>query len=279
VGIFQTILQLLFIALMLGIMSLFALNLALAWAWAQSEALSENKNFSFSEVLSTAAVEWSAQLILAIGHLRPPQIFLEAPPLDAPSSSTKAFRKQLPIIFVPSLHTGSGIYSLSIWRLKRHHFTSLWPFSWKPFLRDRILLEDELVQFILKMLDQTKSPRFRLVSFGSSRPVVASALSRPELLERCEKWIAISAPETAGPAMRFLLTPRTKSCYLTDTAKASRQPDFQLCGTHDIYAYPSANFGDSPKEWIEPVGHYSLMIHPAVIQKSLEEMGATRSEL
>lgn len=255
-------------------MSLFALNLALAWSWAQAQALANNLNLSFAEVLSTAAVEWSAQMILAVGHLKPPQIFLEAPPLDSPSTSTQSFRKQLPIVFVPSLHTGSGIFTLMIWRLKKHHFKSLWPFSFKPFLRDRALLEDELVVFIQKLMQRTKSQRFRLVSFGSSLPIVSGALSRPELRDHCEKWIAISAPQSASAAMKFLVTPRIQSCYLQDEFKMQRQPDFQLCGTHDIYAYPSSLFGDGPKEWIEPVGHYSLMTHPSVVQRTLEEMGS-----
>jgi hypothetical protein len=112
------------------------------------------------------------------------------------------------------------------------------------------------------------------MSFGSSRPVIAAALQRPELKDRCEKWMGISAPEAAGPAMRFLLTPRLHSVFSSEATKSLRHPDLQLCGTHDIYAYPTTLFGEGPKEWVEPVGHYSLMTHPLVVQRTLDEMGS-----
>lgn len=270
----QDILQILFVILMLGIIGLFALNLMLSWAWAQNQSSDLKTSHGLRDILSIASVETIAQIILGIGHFRKPKVFLDAPPLD--SVASHFVRKQLPVIFIPSLHTGAGLFSVMIWRLKRHNYSSLWPFAWKPFLKDHELLEDQLADYLRQVLIRTRGTRFRIVSFGSSRRVISHVLQMPEFKEACEKWIAFAAPSKASATMKFMLTARIRSSYIEDESILTKHPHALLVGTHDIYCYPKEVFGEDNIEFVEPVGHYSLMIHPSVTQKAIEELATSQ---
>jgi hypothetical protein len=270
-GLVIGVLQLLFVILMLGGILLFLFNFALAWAWSQHRVQAENEQISFANILTTASIEWIAMVILSAGQFRKLKPFFEAPPLEYIDPSELP-GKQIPLIFIPSLHTAGGLFSILMWRLKKHFYVSLWPHSWKSFLKDSRLLEDELSEYIRMVLQKTKSPRFRVLSFGSSRRIVSRVLSSEEFSKSCDKWIALSAPETASSTMKFLQTERIKSSYLEDTAPLFRSPDLLIYGNHDMICYPLSVWGELKKYPVSPVGHYSLLVHPEIVQKVLEEL-------
>lgn len=256
---------------MLGSILLFLFILASTWTWAQYQTQTQKIEISLSEILTTASIEWIAMVILSFGQFRSLKPLFEAPPLEYVKPEQLS-TKQIPIIFVPSLHTSGGLFSILMWRLKKHFYLSLWPYSWRSFLKDSRLLEDELTEFIRTVLKETKSSKFRILSFGSSRRIVSRILSSDEFSKHCEKWIALAAPETMSATMRFLQTERLRSSYFEDTTPLVRSPDLLLCGTHDLFCYPPSVFGEGRTHRVSPVGHYSLLIHPDVVQKTLEEL-------
>jgi len=258
-----SVLQLLFALFMLCIIGLFLFSLLMSWSWANSQ----KEGIKLREIVSMAGVEWGSMIILLFGHLFPPGIFYHAPPLSRGAKSSK----QIPIIFVPSLHTGSAIFFSLIWRLKIHHYTSLWPFSWKSFLRSPTLLEDNLANHINKVLDKTQSSRFRIVSFGTSRPLVSRLLSRTNFKKACDKWIAISAPGSMSKTMRFLTTSRMNITY-SDLETCEKKPDVLVHGTHDTYCFPSTIWDVEKRVSIRPIGHYGTLLHSVTVRTILEEI-------
>src|SRR5690606_37099082 len=133
--------------------------------------------------------------------------------------------------FVPSLLTGAGIFQVLKWLLKNRHFKSLWPYTWKTFLRDRLLLEDHLRSYIEHVLAKTEASHFRIISFGSSRPIVAAVLARADMTKACDKWIAISSPLRPTQTMLFLAGKRFEAAY-AERSPTEREPNLVIFGTH-----------------------------------------------
>lgn len=247
---------------MLGVMALFLLNILAAWAWAQSQS----REVSLAEILSTAGIEWGSMLVFGVCHLFPPSRTLEAPPLFFIESP----RRQSPIVFIPSLHTGRGLFKILIWRLKKHHFSSLWPFTWKSFLTSSVLLEDQIRDFLNMVIQRTQSSQITIISFGTSRPVISRVLNDPILRASCQTWIAISAPEQISSTLRFISTPRLRSVFQNNGD--GPQPDLVITGSHDTFCYPDSVFGNVRRVTIEPVGHYGSLFHSEVVQNIMREL-------
>jgi len=252
---------------MLGILLLFLFLLLLSWTWAQVSEDADQDSIGLTEILSTTGIEWGAILTLTLGQIRGVERFWEAPPLSAGIISAR----QIPIVFVPSLHTGSGIFKILIWRLQKHFFTSLWPFSWRSFLKSNDLLEDQLLKFIQDVLKTTRSSQVRVVSFGTSRPVISRVLAHPSLSDYQKKWIAISAPKTLSRTLKFLSSVRLKSVFQNDF-RIGQEPNLLIRGSHDVFCYPKDVWGETQSITISPVGHYSVLLHPATVQRTLDEL-------
>lgn len=263
--------EMLFCLLMLGIMGLFFLSLVFSWSWAQQKA---GSSISLTDILAAAAVEWGAFLSLLVTHFLPLKSFYEAPPLGLEEASPQ----QLPVIFVPPLHTRSTIYLLLVWRLKKNFWNSLWIFNWKSFLQEPELLEDQLCAFIDKVIHRTEARRFRIISFGSSRPIVAKALDRKGLRAYCDKWLAISAPAYLSSFYQFISTKRMKSAYAHHTShhtsETPKNPDLVICGENDFFCYPLEVFGESKKIVLPNVGHYSSLLHSSTTQAVMKELSS-----
>ncbi|MDB5038873.1 MAG: hypothetical protein JWQ35_2401 [Bacteriovoracaceae bacterium] len=258
------VLQLIFILFIFSIALLFLFVLLLTWSWAQT---TDQETVSLREILSTTAIEWGALITLTMGQIIGVKGFWEAPPI----LSEKVSARQLPVIFIPSLHTSSGLFRILLWRLQKHFFTSLWPFSWKSFLNSNDLLEDQLLQFIHDVLKSTKSPTIRLVSFGTSRPIISRVLSHPSLSEIQKHWIAISAPKKLSRTLQFLSTTRTKNCFQIST-RSFTEPNLLIRGSRDVICYPDDVWGEGRSVSISPIGHYAVMLHPITVQRALEEL-------
>lgn len=257
------VVQVLVALLILGAAALFLVQLMLAWAWAQSS----NDSLRLSEVLSTAAIEWASVIFAMICMVTTVRPFLECPPLHGHADSLK----QLPVVLIPSLHSGSGLFRLLTWRLKGHFFLSIWPFYWKSFLITEELLEDNLESYLDQMLTRTGAPNFRIISFGTSRPIIAELLHRrQDLKEKCDRWIAISAPKALTPALKFLKTKRLVSAY--DRAQSSIDPDVSIYGTHDTLCFPSNVFQGNRMHAITPMNHYSVLFHSTTLQIIFQEL-------
>lgn len=255
--------QYIFILMMLGIIALFLFHLLLSWAWAQQN----REPIDFAGFFSTGAIEWGAMVVLHACRLFKARPFYETPPLRYEAAS----QFQFPIVFVPSLHSGPGIFRILVWRLKKHFYSSLWPFSWRPFLQSSVLLEDELAQYLIQLLKKTESTNFRIISFGTSRPIVGRVLERPELKGRCDHWIAISAPAQLSPTLRFLSTARLKSVF-TDETSPMMQPHLLIRGSSDTFCYPDDVWNHEKQLIISPAGHYASLLHPTTVQTVLEEL-------
>ncbi len=254
--------QLIFVLFMLGIMCLFLLVLLQTWSWAQQQ----EPEMSFADILSTTAIEWGALITLMFTHLKPPAIFNETPPIGR----EKHDAKQYPILFVPSLHTGRGVFSILCWRLKKHFYTSLWPFQWKPFLNSSALLEDQLLQFILEITRKTNSPILRVMSFGSSHPIVARVLDHPSLSHITKKWISVSGPRSMSQTMKFLSTRRIREVFAADFKFRSRA-NLLIHGSRDVFCWPESIFEAERMVSVHPVGHFSVLLHPTTVQRALDE--------
>lgn len=258
--------QVLFIIFMLGIMALFLFSLLFTWAWAQQSEPAP----SFAEILAISGIEWGGMLtLLMVGHLLPPKIFFEAPPLDSPHVSSR----QIPIVLVPSLHTGRGLFFLLCWRLRKNFCASLFPFSWKTFLHTKELLEDQLLGFIESVLAKTKSTEIRVISFGTSRPVVTRVLTHRRLDSVKAKWIAISSPKSLGLTLKFLTTKRLQQAYETQPEDIDIDPQLHIIGSHDVFCYPKELFGNGRSTVISMAGHYSILLQSQVVLKIMAEFG------
>lgn len=249
---------------MLGILALLLFAFLFSWAWAMNQ---EEKKLSFSEILAVAAVEWGAFLSLLAAHLRPHRDFYEAPPLRDRDITSH----QLPIIFVPSLHLGAGVFRFLMWRLRKNFWNSLWLFRWKSFLNDPELLEDQLQTYIATVIERTKASRFRIVSFGTSRPLVSQVLSRPDLAAYCDKWIAVSSPKLLPKSLNFLSLARAKKSYQR-FQKEGRDPDLLIVGENDFFCYPTECWGEVKQVILPHVGHFGAALHALCTQNIMREL-------
>lgn len=264
--VFIGILQLVFILFVVSIGLLFIFFLLLTWTWAQNLEDEGSENANLSDLFSTTAIEWGAILTLVLNQILSAETFWEAPPLNESAPNPK----MVPILFVPSLHTSAGIYRILIWRLKKHFFTSLWPFSWKPFLMMNDLLEDQLLQFIHDVLRNTRSHKLRVISFGSSRPIVSRVLQHSSLSEIDKTWISISGPKSISRTLKFLTTRRLRSVFHEDF-KNSMDPHLLIRGTRDVICYPDSVWGPQRSAVISGIGHYASLLHPTTLQRILSE--------
>lgn len=251
---------------MLSLLLLFIFYLNLAWTWAQTM---HTEKISFRDILATAAIEWGASLNIIVSHFWPLRRYLETPPLDSESLSSPL---QLPILFVPSLNTHSSVFFFLFWRLKKNYWKSLWPFRWKSFLKDPILLADQLTHQIEVMIKKTGAKRFRVISFGGSRPLVSYVLSQQNLSAYCDKWIAISAPEKRSRTNQLLSTERQRAVYEDLNLSETRKPDLLIVGENDLFCYPDEVWGDCRKIEIPNVGHYGAGLHSTTTQNIMKEM-------
>lgn len=256
--------ELIFVGLMLGVLAILLLALLFAWAWGMQR---DQDSLNVIDILAVASVEWGAFLTIVAAHFKPLRNFYEAPPLKGKEFSAQ----QLPVIFVPSLHLGAGLFHFLTWRLKKNFWNSLWLFQWKPFLRDPILLEDQLYSFIQRTLRTTQASQFRIVSFGTSRPLVAKVLGRSDLAEYCDKWIAISAPEDLPRSLRFFSSLKTGKAYLS-SAEKRRAPDLLIVGENDFFCYPEACWGEGKKVVLPHVGHFGASLHALCTQSIMKEL-------
>ena len=258
------VLELVFAVLMLCVILLYALLFSCVWAWAQNNI---EANFDFFDLISATAIEWGAIISLIVLHFYPARVYHEAPPLKEDRDSPTL----TPIIFVPSLHTGSSIFNFMIWRLKKNNWHSLWHFQWKFFLKDSELLEDQLFNTISEVIEKTNARRFRIVNFGSSRPVVMRVLNRKDLRAYCDKWIAISSPISLSNFFQFISSIRLKKVYATIESE-NKNPDLQIIGENDFFSYPISHFGEGRKILIPKIGHFSCLLHSTTIQSTLKEL-------
>lgn len=261
------LLEILFILFMLGSILLYVFVLNITWTWAQHHLSTQP---SFREILSLAAIEWGAIISLEFSHLFRMKIFFEAPPI-AQSDVTP---QQLPVVFVPSLHTGAGIFNFLFWRLKKNFWNSLWPFRWKPFLNQPELLVDQLRQYIQNVIERTKTNRFRIVSFGSSRPIVSRLLDDQKLSIYCDKWIAISSPAQLSAPLELLSTRKLKLAY-RKSENLERNPDLLIVGENDFWCYPDKVWGNSKRISLSRVGHFGTLLHSTTTQNVLKELSTT----
>lgn len=250
-----------FVMSVLCITLLFVIAFALSWSRAQSEA----PHLGFIEILTIAGIEWGAWISLMAAHLRPVKSFHEAPPLK----TAYPHPRQVPIIFIPSLHTSCRIFGMLLWRLKQNFCTSLWIFSWKSFVRDELLLKKSLLVFIQEIAAETKSNEIHLISFGTSRPVIASLLEDPGLKNLRFRWIAISAPAFRSSTLRFLSTDRLNNTFKSESP-TQKQPDLLIRGSEDFFCYPNDIWGKVPNIVVERMGHYSTLLHSKTTQTVLE---------
>jgi hypothetical protein len=266
VSFFLGFLELLFLLGVTAALGSFFMSLLFAWSWAQHQS-QMGRSVSLIDYLRVAAVEWGAFLTLVGCHFRKLQAYHEAPPLLAGQFTIQ----QVPVIFVPSLHSGVESFQFLFWRLKKNYWNSLWPFRWKSFLEDPSLLEDQLHDYILKVIEKTKTQRFRIVSFGSSRPLVSRVLSRSDLTAYCDRWIAVSAPLRLPSTLRFVSTKRLLSVYVEE-AVTQKHPDLMIIGDNDTICYPREIFGESRKIVIDQVGHFGTLLHSTTTQSILKEL-------
>ena len=127
------------------------------------------------------------------------------------------------------------------------------------------MLEEELLRFIVSRISKTRSPKITLISFGTSGPVVARVVSRPELASVAVKWVAISAPVKACASLSFLKSRRWKSSLELKT-NSTRVPHQLAVGERDTVCYPEEVFGKEPDLTIPDVGHYGALLHSSTTQ-------------
>ncbi len=267
-----TILQMLIGIFILALLCIFFVVILMTWAWAQDQ---DDRDISLSEILSTAAIEWGSYILLLAGSIRSLKIHHEAPPIESEIKDLHmaGAARQIPIILVPSLHSGASIFRSLKWRLKAKFYSSIWPFSFRPFLYRSSLLEDDLQQFITTCLKKTRSKYFRLISFGSSRPIVSRVLNSSRTGGHCLQWVCISGAALPSKTQRLLSTPRFRSVYHT-APYTERPPDLLIAGTHDVICYPETIWGDTKaKLSVTPVGHYAVLMHSKTLHAILDQFG------
>ncbi|PIR22784.1 MAG: hypothetical protein COV44_06405 [Deltaproteobacteria bacterium CG11_big_fil_rev_8_21_14_0_20_45_16] len=259
-----SIVELAFVIGMLGLLILFIFHVNLAWSWAQNHL---NQKLELPDILSAAAIEWGGLISIFGFHLKRIRRFYEAPPL----LDSKVDPQQIPIIFIPSLHHGPEIFHFLFWRLKRNFWNSLWPLRWKSYLQTPELLEDQLAAYVEKVMSDTKSPRFRIISFGTSRPIVARLLNRSNLKTYCDKWIAISAPNELSAVHRLLNSERTRLAY-EDNEHNHKEPDLLIVGERDLICYPPSVWGNGRFVQVAHVGHYGAALHSLTTTSIIREL-------
>lgn len=269
-------LEFLFVLLMLACLTSFFFSLLFAWTWAQAQNSTHStpgagRSVSFNELLSVAAVEWGAFLTIMTCHLLPMRSFHEAAPLRDGEFTIQ----QVPVIFVPSLNLGASSFQFLFWRLKKNYWNSLWPFQWKSFLESPDLLEDQLRNFIKQVILNTEAKRFRIISFGTSRPIVSRVLDDTNLQAYCDRWIAISAPEILPDTLRFVTTKKSLNCYsptYSASANSKKRPDLVILGENDFICYPRQVFGESRQLVLSQMGHLGSLLHSETTQAILKEL-------
>ncbi len=257
--------QLCFSLLLTVLLGLWLVSLSLAWSWAQQRSLNDKTSVSLAEVLAIASIEWGGFLTLAALQWLKRRPVYEAPPIRPQESP----RSHYPIIFVPSLHLNSGLFQILQWRLHKHHYKSLWPFDWPSFLKNADLMEEELLRFIESRIQKTKSPEVTIISFGTSGPIVAKTLKRPELHGVKIRWLGISAPLKPTAPLSFLQTERWKSS-LTLISEGRRSPDAIVAGERDTLCYPVEVFERTPDLQLKDVGHFGALLHSSTTQFVLD---------
>ena len=261
----MVLLEILLGLIILSLLILYFFSLLLVWSWAQSM----KPETGMIEIFSTAAIEWGAVVSVIVTHLRRAKPFFEAPPLK-PTDPGPVSSTQLPVIFVPSLHTGASLFNFLLWRLKKHYFASLWPYNGSSFLKNGRLIEDEIEQFIEMVLTKTGATQFKIVSFGSSRTIIAKLLEK-KYSKNCKKWIAVSAPEKLSPPFKLLSSERLRSTF-QESEPFRLQPDLLIVGTHDSLCYPEEVWGAAKRISVPSLGHYSVFLHSTTTQKVLEAL-------
>ncbi len=254
------ILQLLFILSIAGVLTLFVIAFALSWTRHQEVA----PQASLFDILTVAAVEWGAWITLGLFMLKPSHSFFEAPP----ERDQALHPHQIPIIFIPSLHTNGRIFNSLRWRFEQNFCTSLWIFSWRAAISEPQLLETQIVHFLQDVLENTRSRSIRIISFGSSRPLVARALDRAAFETISIRWICISGAAKLSKTHHFLHTRRLLKTY---QLPFQRVPDRVLIGEHDLFQYPISLFDHPSPVVLEGVGHYASLLHSATIQTILKD--------
>ncbi len=246
-------------------MAALVLSLLLSWTWAQHQH-SLGRSIKFSEILSAATVEWGALLTLILCHVRRLQPYHEAPPLKEGEYSVQ----QIPVIFVPSLHLGVESFQFLFWRLKKNYWNSLWPFQWKSFLQDPVLLEDQLRNYLIDVISKTEAKRFRIISHGTSRPIVSRVLNDQNLHAYCDRWIAISAPQKLSQSLSFLTSKRVLAAY-ENREGIDKSPDLNIIGENDSLCYPREVFGEGRQVTLNQVGYLGSLLHSTTTQSILKE--------
>lgn len=258
------LLESLFVAAMLFISILFVGFLNLAWSWAQEHP----KNLSLRSVFAAASIEWGAFLSVMLSHFYRLKAFYEAPPIK----DLAAQPRQIPVIFIPSLNTKASLFLFLFWRLKARFWNSLWPFNWKSFLEDPELLADQLSSFIEQVLLTTGSQSFRVISFGSSRPLIGKVLQQEHFLNRCDRWIALSAPQKLSRVYKFLGSVRVQRVYNDIRYEEQRKPDVLIVGQNDLFCYPEDVWGNQPSIKLDSMGHFGVSLHSTTTQSILSEL-------
>lgn len=231
--------------------------------------MTENKsaNISLSEIFTTAGIEWGAFVTLLVCQIKGLDAVWEAPKFEEKDLETKIRSTQIPVILIPSMHFGASMFRFLYFRLRSHFYKSLWPFSWKSFLQDANLLEDQLARFLEDTLEKTGAPAFFVISFGSSYPIVAKCLSRPRFASKKFKWISISGPQIKSAPMKLISSPRIRSAFMQPT---EGKPEMQIVGECDTLCYPHEVFGTPSPILIPNMGHYGVLLHSKTTQSILE---------
>jgi hypothetical protein len=266
------LLQLSFIVVMLGLLSILLICLLLSWTWAQHRSM-EGKPLSFASWMSAAAVEWGAIVCLLASHLKKPKTVHYTPRFLSREDGAQMPPTQRPIVFVPSLHSSSRLFQFLVYRLRSNYFKSLWPLSLPSFLKDPELLVWDLKNRLLEVHRKTGSFEFHVVSFGSSRPLVAQALSEISQMYGIQlRWICLSgAAKISGP-LQFLAPPRTLRIY-ESWPREERSPDLLVSAENDFFLYPDSIWGSSLRHVVVPdVGHFACLLHSATVQAILSEL-------
>jgi len=178
---------------------------------------------------------------------------------------------------VPSLHTGPEIFHFLHWRLRKRYWNSLWPFEWRSFLSRKELLEDNLAAFIEQVIAETQARRFRIISFGSSFPIVRSVLAQESLKAYCDHWIAISSPQEFSRTMQLLSSQRVRDVYEKGTVEHEniRKPDLLVVGQKDLICYPEGVWSKTQRLNIAEAGHFTPLLHSATTERCIQELSET----
>ncbi len=263
---FLSFLELCFILFVIFALLSFLVSLLFTWSWGQTQS-DLGHSISLRKILSVTAVEWGAGLSLLGCHFKKLHTYHEAPPLVSGQHTIQ----QVPVIFVPSLHLGVESFHFLFWRMKKNYWNSLWPFRWKSFLENPELLEDQLHHYLLEVIRATATQRFRIISYGSSRPIVSRVLKRADLQAYCDRWIAISAPEKLPSSMRFVSSKKLLQVY-EESSSEYRRPDLLLIGENDTLCSPREVFGSGRQIILDQVGHFGALLHSTTTQSILTEL-------